>query len=188
MSLAKHFNANLFIEPGEESWPINHDQPWQQQVTVLENWVRDTNHKNFQQARVIANAGKYAVADAGIFLINRELIYAPSLEWYFAHMREDERKHIYDLAVADWQHAPCPDVMVLLEADIDVWRSFLAARGRSMDADDQFIHSYPEQQALYSAAARQFANDRGIQLIKFTNQFGSPEKSASDLMKQLKIY
>ncbi len=187
-ALAKHLNANLFIEPGEASWPIHHDVPWQQQVTVLENWVRETNHKNFQEARSLANAGKYAVADAGLFLINRELINAKSAEWYYAHMHEDERKQLHDLSVADWQHAPCPDVMVLLETDIDTWRRFLAARGRSMDADDQFIQYYPEQQALIAAAARQIANDRGMQLISFTNQFGAPEKSAAELAQQLKIY
>jgi len=81
--LAKKLKAKVFIEPGEESYPINHDQPWQNQVATLENWVCETNLKNFQEARLLADAGDITIADAGIFLVNQELIYASAYSWWY---------------------------------------------------------------------------------------------------------
>lgn len=178
-ALANRIGAEAFIEPGEESHPVNYEnERWQDKVAILEKWVCETNLKNFQEARLLANAGNITIADAGIFLVNKELIYAPSFSWWYGLISKEESDRIYETALSDWVNAPCPDVLVLFETNAETWLRFLQQRGRHSDADETCVGTYLDQQAVMAQAAEKFANERGISFIKFNNEYASPEKSA----------
>ena len=185
-ALAKKLGAKVFIEPGEESYPINHDQPWQNQVAKLEKWVCETNLKNFQEARRLADAGDITIADAGIFLVNQELIYAPAFSWWYGLIPQEEKDKIYQIAISDWLNAPCPDVLVLFETNAQAWLRFLLQRGRNTDTDEKCLSTYSDQQIVMAQAAEKFANSRKISSIKFNNEYGSPERSATLLYDNLR--
>lgn len=184
-ALAKQLEAKAFIEPGEAYWPIDHTKPWHTQVDVLEKWVCESNRQNFSDARAIADAGGKAIADAGIFLVNREIIYADSCAFWYGHLKKEHKDEIYKMAVADWSNSPCPDVLVLLETDEDTWLRFLRQRARSADSDETFLSDYPAQQADIARAAEQFAKDRGIKFITYQNTTQTPEQNALLLWKKL---
>jgi deoxyadenosine/deoxycytidine kinase len=184
-ALAKKIGAHVFLEPGEESWPIDHDKSWQEQVAILENWVCESNLHNFEKARQLADAGDVAVTDAGIFLVNQELIHTPCNDWWYGLIPQDEKDRIYQKALSDWKNAPCPDVLVLFETDKNTWLRFMQQRGRSTDSDETCLSTYLEQQSVMAQAAKKFANARGTFFIKFNNDYGSPEQSANRLYEQL---
>ncbi len=115
--LAELLNAEVFIEPGEEHYPIDNERDWQEQVDILENWVCETNLKNFQDARLLADNGEISIADAGIFLVNKELIYSPSYSWWYDLIPKEEKEKLYQSSLSNWENAPCPDVLVLFETD-----------------------------------------------------------------------
>ncbi len=183
--LAKKLKAEVFLEPGEDSWPMDHEKPWQEQVNILETWVCESNFNNFQNARQVADSGAIAVADAGIFLVNRELIHAPCNDWWYGLLEAEEKEKIYQKSLLDWVNAPCPDVLVLFETDLNTWLRFMHKRGRSTDSDETCLNSYIEQQSVMRKAAKQFAQDRGVSFITFKNEYGSPEVSANKLFDQL---
>ena len=184
-ALAKKINAKVFVEPGEESWPVDHDRPWQEQVDILETWVCDLNYQNFLKARQLADEGNITVTDAGIFLVNKELIYTPSCDWWYGLMSKEIKDKSYQRALSDWDNAPCPDVLVLFEADKETYCRFLHDRGRSSDADETNINNYLEQKTVMAKAAEQFAIDRGISFVTFNNEYGSPQTSADELYDKL---
>lgn len=126
--------------------------------------------KNFQEARLLANSGETTVADAGIFLVNKELIGASSFSWWYGLISQEEKDNIYQTALSDWVRAPCPDVLVLFETDTKTWQHFLQQRGRNTDSDETCLSTYLEQQTVMARAAKQFANERGISFIKFNNE------------------
>lgn len=183
--LARILNAKVFIEPGEEAYPINNDQPWQNQVATLENWVCETNLKNFRDARELANSGNITIADAGIFLVNQELIFEPAYAWWYGLIPEKEKNKICQNAKSDWLNAPCPDILVLFETDEETWLRFLKQRGRGTDSDENCLRTYLDQQKVMAQAAEKFAHSRKISFVKFNNEYGSPEKSATLLCNNL---
>lgn len=185
LALAQKLKAKVFLEPGEESWPVDHDRPWQEQVDILETWVCESNYQNFLKARQLADKGDITVADAGIFLVNKELIYEPSNNWWYGLIPTETKDKIYQRALSDWNNAPCPDILVLFEADKETYCRFLQNRGRSSDGDETNIDNYLEQKAIMAKAAEQFAKDRGVLLVKFTNEYGSPDISADKLYTKL---
>jgi deoxyadenosine/deoxycytidine kinase len=179
-ALAKQLDAQLFIEPGEESYPIDHHQPWQNQVAILENWVCETNLKNFEDARRLADAGNISIADGGIFLVNQELMDSPAYSWWYGLIPQEEKNKIYQISRHDWFNAPSPDVLVLFEANTETWLRFLKQRARKTDEDaEKNLNTYLDQQKVMAEAAEKFANSRKINFIKFNNEYGSPEKSAA---------
>lgn len=186
IELAKKLGAKVFIEPGEESYPIDHHQPWQNQVTILENWVCETNLKNFEEARRLADAGSISIADGGIFLVNQELIDSPAYSWWYGLIPQEEKNKIYKNSAHDWLNAPSPDVLVLFETNTETWLRFLKQRARKTDEDaEKYLNTYLDQQKVIAEAAEKFANSRRISFIKFNNEYGSPEKSAALLYNNL---
>lgn len=182
--LAKQIGAKVFIEPGEEAWPIDPDKSPEDQVGLLEKWVCESNSKNFREARELADRGHITVADAGIFLMNKKLIYADCCKWWYGKISDDENTALYQQALFDWNSkATCPDVLVLFEVDKDTWLQFLKIRNRAMDDNVEQIETYDAQQALMAHAAQSYAEKHNIPFIKFKSNFGSPEQSAL-LLKQ----
>lgn len=184
-ALANELQAQLFIEPGEEFWPIDHSTPWQKQVDILENWVCESNFQNFQKARQLADEGNITIADAGIFLVNKELIYDESNNWWYGLIPPEKKSLLYKKAESDWLHAPCPDVLVLFETSQETWLRFIQERNRSTDQDETCLNNYPGQKTHMAKVAEQFASDRGIAFLKFNNNYGSPEHSAKKLHEVL---
>lgn len=185
--LAQHLQAQAFIEPEAEYWPIPDDEPWENHVYALESWVRNTNYNHFMLAREAADKGLNAVSDGGFFLLNRELMGKECCDWYFSHLSAAEYERLYDQAVADWQSAPNIDLLILLEADKATWLAFLKARGREMDDNADMVRHYDELQALIAATATKFATARGIPLVRFTTTLAAPKQNLKLLLQTLPL-
>lgn len=185
--LAQHLQAQAFIEPEAEHWPIPDDEPWENHVYALESWVRNTNYNHFMLARETADKGVHAVSDGGFFLLNRELMGTECCDWYFSHLSSEEYERLYNQAVLDWQNAPDMDVLVLLEADKATWLEFLKVRGREMDDNADMVKHYDEIQGLIAAAALKFAASRGVPLVRFTNTLAAPKQNLKLLLQNLPI-
>ena len=147
--------------------------------------MNKTNLKNFQEARRLADTGDRTIADAGIFLVNQELIDAPAFSWWFGLISSEEKDKIKQIAKSDWSNAPCPDVLVLFETDTQTWLRFLLQRGRNTDTDEKCLSTYLDQKTVMAQAAEKFVNSRKIAFIKFNNEYGSPERSAALLYDNL---
>lgn len=186
-ALADKIGAAEFIEPEEDAWPIPEGERWEDHVFMLEQWVRDTHLAYFQEARRNVTQGKASVADGGLFLLAKEYMDDASCQFYYGLMNEDEIKQVRHHALVDWDNAPCPDVIILLETDFETWKRFLQIRGRTMDANKNFIDHYAGQQQVIKVAAKKYAEEKGIKLVRFTNTFSNISINASRLYDQIMI-
>jgi len=184
-ALAKQLGAEAYIEPGAEHWPFPANEPWENHVAALEAWVRNINLQYFQQARQQADAGATTIADGALFLINRDLLIAECCAWYHGHLSAAEHKKIRADSENDWLNAPCPDILVLLETDKTIWQQFLLKRGRHLDENAEMIANFEEMQAVIAHSAETLAANRGIRLIRFTNQPLPPDHLATQLRAAL---
>lgn len=184
-ALAQHLQAQAFIEPEAEHWPIPDGEPWENHVYALESWVRNTNYNHFMLAREAADKGACAVSDGGFFLLNRELMGTDCCDWYFSHLSADEYDRLLNQAIADWASAPAVDILVLLEADKATWLSFLKERGREMDENADMVKHYEALQHLIAAAATKFATERGIPLVRFVTTTAAPRQNMKLLLQSL---
>lgn len=186
-ALANKLGADVFIEPGEEHWPVDPKQ-WQQHVNEIEKWLCKTNAQYFSQARKIADEGGKAVADAGIFLVNSKIVENSAFDYWYGHLNPEQKQNFNEQSKADRANPKChPDIMVLINADKKTWLEFLKKRGRSYDSDDKNITSYDAQRLCMQAAAEEFAHSCGIKFTCFSNQFGNAEMNADRLLEQLGI-
>ncbi len=55
----------------------------------------------------------------------------------------------------------------------------MSKRGRSVDNDETNLTTFAEQKEVMENSAQKFAKDRKIPLIKFNNEYGSPQQSAA---------
>lgn len=172
--LAQQLNAQVFIEPEADHWPVPADEPWENHVYALENWVRNISHEHFVKARAESDNGALTVSDGGFFLINRNLIGDACCDWYFRHLSPKDYDNLRTQAATDWQTAPLPDALILLEASKSTWLDFLKARGRHMDANAEMINHYEAIQQLIAKAATEYAADHHIPIIRHTNTIADP--------------
>lgn len=179
--VAKCLGGHSLVEPEADTWPVPKGERWEDHVMLLERWVHDTNLSLFQQASRTAVSGILAVADGGLFVLAKEYMDDPACQFYYGHLARDEMQQLRETACADWRDAPCPDIMVVIEADLDTWRQMIQKRGRSMDANQGFIASYHGQQRIIRSAAESYAAEKGIKLLRFTNQWSDPDTSAQRL-------
>src|SRR3990167_11437564 len=121
-SLAQQIGASVFIEPGEDEWDFDHSRNWKEQVGRIESWVCSSNASKFREAHALAMQGHKTVSDAGIFLVNKELIYASSTQWWYGLISNQEKSQLHTLAKQNWVDESCrPDVLVLVETDKATW-------------------------------------------------------------------
>jgi deoxyadenosine/deoxycytidine kinase len=181
-ALAKQLDAKVFIEPGAEHWPIPQDEPWQNHVPALESWVRHTNLQHFEQARELADTGQITIADGALFLINQNLLTADCCNWYYRHLQPADHAQRLTQAIHDYHHAPCPDILILLEADYTSCQQFLKTRGRSLDECKDLLANHNAMQTLITSAAETLAAHRNLHLIRYTNHLHtSPDSLATEL-------
>jgi deoxyadenosine/deoxycytidine kinase len=185
-AIAKKMGAESMIEPGAEAWPIDADK-WEENVFILEEWVRNTNLTSFREARSLTSKGSSVVSDGGLFLIAKDCIDDPSCQFYYGLLNEKEKQILRQETLEDWNEAPCPDILVLLETDIDTWKKLLATRGRKMDDNLEFIANYSGQQRVIREAAQRYTAEKGIKLITFKNQYSTSAESADRLYLEVEI-
>lgn len=186
-ALANKLQAEVFIEPGEEHWPVDATL-WQQHVNEIESWVCNTNSQYFREARKIANAGKNAVADAGIFLVNSILVDDPACDYWYGYLNKEQKQKFYEQGLNHWSNAEFhPDILVHIETDKATWLKFLEIRGRGYDSDDKNIKTYDAQKSCMLVAARKFAQEQGIRFINFNNELANPDVNVARLLAQLEI-
>ena len=183
--LAEKISVTEFIEPEADAWPVPEGEDWEEHVFNLEQWVRETHLDYFKDARQLAEQGRGSVADGGLFLLAKEFMDDPACQFYYGLMNESELKQVRQFAESDWNEAPCPDVLVLLETDFETWRRFLLSRGRSMDTNKNFIDHYAGQQQVIKIAANKYAEEKGIKLVTFTNTFSNITINASRLHDEI---
>jgi deoxyadenosine/deoxycytidine kinase len=184
-ALAKQLGGRYFIEPEADAWPVPEGEKWEDHVMQLEKWVHDTNLSLFQQAMSSAESGVTSVADGGLFVLAKEYMDDPACEFYYDLLSADEMQQLRETACADWHEAPCPDVLVLVETDLKMWKRMLQKRGRIMDANPSFIASYHEQQRAIRAAAETYAREKKINMIRFNNTWMDIDKNAHQLAKDI---
>lgn len=184
-ALAARLGGQCFIEPEADAWPIPEGGHWEDHVMQLETWVHDTNLSLFQQAKHAAASGVTSVADGGLFVLAKEYMDDSACQFYYGSLSADEMQQLRQIARADWYEAPCPDVLVLLEVDLDTWRQMLNKRGRTMDGNQAFIASYADQQRVIRAAAEIYAREKNIKLICFENVWSDHDKCAYQLASEI---
>ena len=184
-ALAQRLGAKSLIEPGAEAWPIAGDK-WEEHAFILEQWVRNINLAHFNEALDLTENGTAVVADGGLFLLTKECIDNPSCQFYFGLFSDKEKQETRQVAQMDWNEAPCPNILVLLETDIDTWKRFLSLRGRAMDGNEEFIANYTGQQKVIREAAQKYAAEKGIKLISFMNIFSKNIENADRLYLEIK--
>lgn len=187
-SLAQEIRAKVFIEPGEDEWDFDPNKDWKEQVGRIENWVCRSNADKFREARALAKQGQKAVADAGIFLVNKELIYAPSMQWWYGLITSQEKSQLHAVAERNWGDESCrPDVLVLVETDKATWLRYMEKRGRSDDNDSESVKQYDAQKKIMADSAERYAQENGIPFIRFINNLGVADKNASELARILDV-
>ncbi len=187
-SLAEQIGAKVFIEPGEDEWDIDRNKDWREQVGRIENWVCRSNVSKFREARALAKQGHKTVADAGIFLVNKELINATSMQWWYGLINTQEKSQLQTLSERNWVDESCrPDVLVLVETDKATWLSYMEKRGRSDDNDSESVRQYDTQKKLMADSAERYARENCIPFIRFINNLGVADKNATELARILDI-
>lgn len=184
-ALAARLGGQCFIEPEADAWPIPEGGHWEDHVMQLETWVHDTNLSLFQQAKHAAASGILSVADGGSFVLAKEYMNDPACQFYYGLVSDDEMRQLRETALSDWRDAPCPDVLVLIEANLDAWKKMLQKRGRIMDANQAFIACYHDQQRVIRAAAEIYAREKNIKLICFENVWSDPDKCVYQLASEI---
>lgn len=184
-ALANCLGGRYFIEPEAEAWPVPEGGKWEDHVMQLEQWVHDTNLLLFQQAKITSDSGVTSVADGGLFVLAKEYMDDPACEFYYGLLSADEMQQLRETARADWYGAPCPDVLVLVETDLETWKRMLQKRGRIMDANPSFIASYQEQQRVIRAAAEKYAREKNIKVIRFNNAWADADENAHQLANDI---
>jgi deoxyadenosine/deoxycytidine kinase len=177
-ALARAIGGKAFIEPGVEQWPIPAGEKWEDHILQLEQWVSQTNFRLFTEARQTASSGTPAIADGGLFMLAKEYMDDAACQFYYGLMRADEIEIARAQAISDWDHAPRPDLLILLETDIATWKQFLQTRGREMDANEAFIANYAGQQRIIRQAAEKFAAEKGVRLFCYVNTVGEVAEHA----------
>lgn len=188
-SLAQQIGARVFIEPGEDEWDIDHSKDWKGQVGRIESWVCSSNATKFREARALAKQGHKTVADAGIFLVNKELIHEPSMQWWYGLISKQEKFQLYTIAERNWFDESCrPDVLVLVETDKAAWLSYMEMRGRSDDNDPECVRQYDKQKKVMADSAERYAQENCIPFVRYINNLGIADKNATELARILDIH
>lgn len=86
----------------------------------------------------------------------------------------------------DAKFLPNVDCLVLLDIDIQTWKSFIKSRNRERDMVPGFQESVFSYRGYIEAAALKLAEERGVKLIRF-EQVKANAKDQASLLKQVLI-
>ena len=176
-------NSSLFMEPHDGAWPVavnrRHDFGY---FTAL-TWFRSMRVPLLYMAHEVrANSG-IAIVDSYYDKLIADYIDHRDMRWLIPPEDQyfDTAKKMAEL---DRRLLPNADCIVFLRLTYQVWRRLLSTRHREMDAEEQFLQSFPSQQRFLEAA-QQFVAQSGGRIIVHDQAFGTPEATARTLLANL---
>ncbi len=178
-ALHKLTGGHLFVEPEESELPdflkqLEHCD----QFTILMAF-RCLRMPNFIKAEKLRKKGELVLLDSYFDKIMYSYIGKKEFNWLMSaeHPYFPAVKAIKEL---DKDTIPDADVIVLFEIDYKTWRRFLKMRNRTTDNDECFLKSYGIAKAI-EEAVEDIARRKHIKVIKFRQEFSSPEEQAKKL-------
>ena len=89
------------------------------------------------------------------------------------------------MAKTDYEYLPNADVVIGLNISETVWGQFIESRGRDLDKLESFKKECFQLQTHLLKAAQKYCLDFGKKYIEIDQKFGSPEKTALIIKKEL---
>jgi hypothetical protein len=131
------------------------------------------------EADRLRNSGQIVLVDSYFDKLIAGYIDKPGIEWLIAPTDPYYPIAVH-LAKVDLEALPDADAVVFFEVTESTWRSFLDARGRTLDSDPEFLGSFKLQPSLLEST-RAYCEKRGATFVLCQQSRGTPESAADAL-------
>ncbi len=183
--LALLTRARIFLEPEEKDWPelITRSEIYGEFSAM--SALRNIRVKNLYDALKLRNEGHIVIIDSYYDHITSYYLEKPGMEWLISP-RDPYFEAAKLMVDTDAKFLPNVDCLVLLDIDIQTWKSFIKSRNRERDMVPGFQESVFSYRGYIEAAALKLAEERGVKLIRF-EQVKANAKDQASLLKQVLI-
>lgn len=182
-ALSKLLKCRFFNEPEEKQWPqIIADRGIYGNFTAL-TWFRSVRVPMIIDAHNIREQGGTAIVDSYYDVLLRNYIRSEAFQWLIP--QEDAYfSAAIEMAEADYQQLPVPDVLIFLRLEQSVWNKMMTQRGRQFDTDANLQEFFAMQDAM-EAACRKYELERRAKLLIVDQYWSDPETIAVEIAQQL---
>ena len=181
--LGKLMGIRTFHEPEEADWA---DAVTQRDICgrfTAMTWFRATRLPPLFEAHRLREQGATVMVDTYYDKLFGLCMDKEGMQWLI-NPSDDYFDVMKQVAMLDYEKLPDADVLVSFELDYDTWLQFLAARNRHFDKGDAFLKSFRTQQYFVDAAL-QYTRQTSCKLLRFKQEFSSPEESAGKLKEAI---
>lgn len=183
-ALSKSLGATVFLEPEEDKWPeIVKNRETYGLFTGI-TWFRGVRVKQLFDAQALSQQNRTVVLDTYYDKLIHLYLGKPGVNWlispddpYFNATKE--------MAKTDYKNLPNADIVIGLNISETVWEKFIESRGRDLDKLEAFKKECFQLQSNLLNAAQQYCSDFGKKYIEVNQEYGSPERTALVIKKEL---
>jgi len=179
----KHPRIHTFIEPPEAEWPEAARSRELCGFFTSANAMRIVRVPQLFKAQKVSQNGGTAVIDAYYDKLMHLFLGSDGLDWFMPP--NDSYYPVAKLmAETDYKELPDADAVIGLKVDEELWRNFIAKRGRELDQSQSFTNSFAMQNAFLNAA-KQYCSERNIPYIEIQQEDTSPQDTADRVLQLL---
>lgn len=184
-ALAAKYALPLYEETKEKDWPkLVQTRDETGYFTAL-SWFRSIRVPMLYEAEKESKKGQTVLVDSYYDKILHNYMDSDGMKWLIP--KDDPYFEVAKkMSDTDYKTLPNADIVVGFKITQDIWLHFLEDRGRMLDKEDSFVRQCFLSQEDMLEASRTYAKDFNKTYIEIEQEYGSPEKTASNLEKKLR--
>jgi len=180
-NIAKHFQADAFLEPEADEWPSCHDD-FSSLVTI-----RSIRTALLWKAWETKTRGNIAFVDTYYDKLHYYYLDKSGMEWLI-HPKDAYFPIAKQLADLDHKTLPQADLLVWIDVEYEEWINRLTKRNRIQDHKAHFQETYLFQKQHLFDAVTTFAQAYHIPLITIHNTQGDMDNVLHHLIQKLQPF